>query len=192
MKKENYFENVPLYGNLDLEEIIFEDGFPVFFTAKSSESQRFICLCCDVIKEQRWVIAPISNDNLIKLLTNKLSMYDSFLTDKNCIIARWTKENPILKYEIVASDDVDKNDLPVEGEYIDAEDEEYSEYIRMLEAKNKAFDFILNSSVIPILYKKSTTFKEKIVFLSPSIFSKNKPDNPKWCLYAEESLIKVV
>lgn len=191
MKKENYFENVPSYGNLDLEEIIFEDGFPVYFTAKSSQSQRFICLCCDVIKEQRWIIAPISNNDLIKLFTNKLTMYDSFLTGKNCIIARWTKDNPVLKYEIIPSDNVNKNDLPVEGEYIDAEDEEYGEYILMLQTSQLYFDFVLNSSIIPTLYEKRTTFKEKIVLLRPSIFTKNKPDNPKWHLDAEERLIKV-
>lgn len=158
MKYENYFANVPKYENLDIEEVIFEDGFPVFFTAKSNNFQRFICICCDIVKEQRWIIAPISNDNLIKLLTNQLTMHDSFLTENICIIARWSKENPVLQYEEISSSDIVPEDLPVEGEYIESEAGEYSSYISLIESSAINFSFASINTTFIEMYKKKNKY----------------------------------
>ena len=128
MYKNPYFTNVPNIGNLDLEEILVEDDIPVFFTLISENKQRYISVCCEIYGEQRWIIAPVSNDRLIELLTNKLSIRDIFLNNEGYIIVHWSKDNPTLRYETVDPHEPPEDDLPL-NEMLDTEKDEFSEYI---------------------------------------------------------------
>lgn len=142
-----FFTDVPGVGNLNLEEIIVDDTCPIFFTLISEKGQRYISVCCELHEEQRWVVAPISNTGLIELLTNKLSIKDAFFTRSNekCIIAHWSKNNPILRYEKVVSNELPEQDLPLD-EMLEAEDGEFAEYIQNIQdsefnAKELIYDF---------------------------------------------------
>ncbi len=137
MYNQPYFIDVPGIGNLNLEEIIVEDCCPIFFTLVSDNGQRYISVCCEFYEEQRWIIAPISYGNLVGLLTNKLSIKNAFLTQENekCIIAHWSKDNPVLRYDEVASNELPDWDLPLD-EMLEVEDGEFAEYIASLKHNN--------------------------------------------------------
>lgn len=141
-----FFTDVPGVGNLDLEEILVDGICPIFFTLISGKGQRYISMCCEFFEEQRWVITPISNVGLIKLLTNKLSMKDAFFTQSNekCIIAHWSKDNPVLRYEEVAQNELPQQDLPID-ETLEAEEDEFEEYIQKI--KNSESKSVLEGEI---------------------------------------------
>lgn len=131
MTNKNYFTNIPNIGDLDIEQVLVEDDFPIFFTLISKTQKRYICVCCEIYEEQRWIISPISKDILIKLLKDEITIHDAFITQdiEKCIIAHWSKENPVLRYDLVDTCDVPKDDLPL-NEYL--EDDNAIEYIEFL------------------------------------------------------------
>lgn len=134
MYNNPFFIAVPGFGDLNWEEIIVEDTCPIFFTLISEKGQRYISVCCELYEEQRWVVAPISNAGLIELLTNKCSMRDAFFTQPNekCIIAHWSKDNPKLRYEIAAQNELHEQDLPLD-EMLEAEEGKFTEYIQRIQ-----------------------------------------------------------
>ena len=149
MYNNPFFTNFPDVGDLNWEEIIVEDTCPIFFTLISEKGQRYISVCCELYEEQRWVVAPISNAGLIKLLTNKLSMKDAFFTQSNekCIIAHWSKDNPVLRYEIAASNELSEQDLPID-EMLEAEESEFAEYIQKIkDSESKSVVNVLASEI---------------------------------------------
>lgn len=124
---KNYFTNIPTIGDLSIERILVEDDCPILFTLISKENKRCISICCEIYEEQRWLISPISKIKLIKLLKNEITLREAFITQEDCIIAHWSKENPILRYEIVHN--LPECDLPID-EYL--ENDEVNEYIKFL------------------------------------------------------------
>lgn len=137
MYNNPFFTDVPGVGNLNLEEVIVDDICPIFFTLISEKGQRYISVCCELYEEQRWVVAPISSAGLIELLTNKLSIKDAFFTQSNekCIIAHWSKGNPVLRYEKIAPSELQEQDLPLD-EVLEAEEGEFAEYIQKIQASD--------------------------------------------------------
>ncbi len=137
MRNKSYFTDIPNIGDLDLEKVLFEDICPIFFTLISKEQKRYIGVCCELYGEQRWLISPISDSNLIRMLKDEISMRDAFLTQntEKCIIAHWSKENPTIRYDLVDTCNLPKDDLPL-GECLESEDDEIEEYIELLEQSN--------------------------------------------------------
>lgn len=133
MYKNPFFTAVSDIGNLNWEEIIVDDACPIFFTLISEDGHRYISVCCELYEEQRWLIAPITNNDLINLLTNRLSMREAFSNPSNneCIIAHWSKDKPVLRYEKIAPSEIPEQDLPID-EMLEAEDGEFAEYIRKI------------------------------------------------------------
>lgn len=134
MYNSPFFISVPCVGDLNLEEIIVEDTCPIFFTLTSEKGKRYISVCCELYKEQRWVIAPITSNGLISLLTNKLSIKDAFFTQSNekCFIAHWSKDNPKLRYDVTVPNELPDQDLPLD-EMLNAEEGEFAEYIKKIQ-----------------------------------------------------------
>ena len=134
MKNKNYFTAIPTIGDLDLEKVLFEDICPIFFTLISKEKKRYIGVCCELYGEQRWLISPISNSDLIRMLKDEISMREAFLTQNSekCAIAHWSKDDPQIRYDLVDTCDLPEDDLPLD-EYLESEDDETAEYIQLLE-----------------------------------------------------------
>ena len=125
-----YFQDVPSYGNLSIEYIIIDDTYPVLFVLTNASKERFICVCCDIRQEQRWIINPVGPEDLYKLLCNNITMLECFLIGQSYkVIAVHSYETDTDSYRLVARDELDTNDLPVSGEFLDAQSYEHSEYI---------------------------------------------------------------
>lgn len=134
LDEKAYFVDIPNIGDLYLDRVIVEETYPIFFTLISEKERRYICTCCEIYKEQRWLIAPISDLDLVKMLKDEILMRGAFLTqnDEKCIIAHWSKENPTTRYDIVNTRDLPNGDLPLE-EYLELDDDEMAEHIELLE-----------------------------------------------------------
>ena len=72
-----YFSNVPYIGDLTLDYILMEDGYPVLFVCKSNEKY-FLCVCRTLIPEQKWVVSEILFKDLVRLLQCDIDVYDAF------------------------------------------------------------------------------------------------------------------
>lgn len=134
MYNNPFFANIPSVGDLNWEEIIVEDICPIFLVLISENRQQYISVCCELYEEQRWVVAPISNTDLIILLTNKLSVKDAFFTQSNekCFVAHWSKDNPKLRYDVTVPNKLPEQDLPL-NEMLEVEEGEFAEYIQKIQ-----------------------------------------------------------
>lgn len=133
-----YFKDIKGVGSLDIEYIIFEAGYPVMFTCTDKFNDLYLCLCCDIRNEQRWIISRTNPDIVKDMLSDKISLYDSLKSpySKNHIVKWSYKAQKEESYEVDFSD-IDELDLPVRDEYIEAEDDEFKEYIdRLITRKN--------------------------------------------------------
>ena len=143
-----YFKNIPQIGDLVLDHIFVENGYPILFTCYSEE-KIYLCLCRTIYEEQKWIIAEINENLLESIINNKISIFEAFKSTVGKIcIARWSKENPYEKYEVVHSSQLKDDDLPDKEIYLD--DEGYStEYLELV--KNRMQNMKEKSStLIPI------------------------------------------
>lgn len=133
MKNEVYFENVPHFGDLFLEKVLFEDECPIFFTLHNVDcTQRFIGVCCDIINEQRWVILTIGEETIINLLLDNITIREAF--NDPCatyIVGVWKEEYEKEEYKLCKLSDIPKNDLPSGNVYFKSQ-KYFEDYISFL------------------------------------------------------------
>jgi|GEM_PF-1025868 len=128
-----YFENVPNVGNLSMEYVIVEDEYPLLFLAIDDLERRYLCVCCDIRGSQRWIINQLPDKNILDLLLNKLTLRDAFVEGNRAkILATFDYEVRKDEYVVVDGDDIPKEDLPMEGEYLDEDLADHLPYVLKL------------------------------------------------------------
>ena len=128
-----YFKNIPQLGDLVLEHIFVENGYPILFTCINKD-QMYLCLCRDVYIEQKWVISPITLDILKRLIYNEISIYAALKEHggKACI-ATWKDGDRFEKFQLLPCGQLEDEDLPKKTVLLD--DEEAEQYY--LQVRNK-------------------------------------------------------
>lgn len=140
MKIENIFRKIPMFENLKMDTVLFEGKYPVLFTCTINRDI-YLFICCMVNAQLvKWIGTKTNYATLIQLLKNEITIRDAFLgvTDEKIIINYDGKE--------AVADTVKKNRisvelLPTEGEYMDAEDGEYSKEIATFEERAHTVEF---------------------------------------------------
>ena len=172
-----YFRNIPLIGDLDVDFIIFQADYPVLFTCKDICDNIYLCVCCEVREQQRWIVSPIKSSTIVGMLENKITLYDAFKfgNGKRYIIT-WEFESKVEDVKVVDFSDIDLLDLPVQGEYFEAEEHEFDDYIEKLEqseslCKNsiiseQTIEYIMSSQKRKTVIKKwrNPEFIQRCVF----------------------------
>lgn len=126
-----YFENIPYIGDLELDYIFYDNGYPILFTCKKNDLL-YLCLCRTVIDEQKWIISEIDIEILEKLMEDEISVYEAFKAKGGrACIATWSKEKPKEEYSVVHSSQLSDADLPSSDLFLDDEGES-SDYLEML------------------------------------------------------------
>ena len=119
-----YFSNIPQIGNLDLDYILMEDGYPILFTCKSRNSI-YLCICRTLYPEQKWIISETNIELLRKMATRDISIKAAFkMWDGKSVIATWSKDNPREAYKVFSTTDLSDADLPPNSLYLN---EDYAE-----------------------------------------------------------------
>lgn len=129
-----YFANIPQLGNLALDYIFVEDGYPILFTCKN-ENKIYLCLCRSLSPEQKWVISETNIDILRKMTNREISICEAFkrFNTKSCI-ALWSKANPVERYSVFSTCELQKTDLPDDMLFLDEDDvEDALDYVKALE-----------------------------------------------------------
>jgi len=128
-----YFENVPDIGNLSIEYVIVKDVYPLLFVAIDDTVKRYLCVCCDIRGSQRWIINYLTDENMLDLFLNRLTLGDAFTKGNWAkVLATFDYEVRKDEYVVVDGDDIPKEDLPSEGEYLDEDLEDHLPYVLKL------------------------------------------------------------
>lgn len=131
MKSE--FVVLPRHGQLYVDKILFQAGYPVLFTCVDSARDLFICVCCQNNEQGvKWLVSRTNSAEIVKLLKNELTIRESFTNET---VERFSVNSINGEKMRVVKDD--RNDwaedsiyLPKANEYLDAEPEEFEEEIR--------------------------------------------------------------
>lgn len=129
-----YFANIPQLGNLSLDYIFVEDGYPILFTCKN-ENKIYLCLCRSLNPVQKWVVSEISVDILTQMVNRSIPICKAFklLNMKSCIVL-WSKANPVERYSVFSTADLNESDLPEDTLFLDEDDvDDALDYVKALE-----------------------------------------------------------
>lgn len=131
-----YFNDIVGIGELRIDYMIFEFDYPVLFTCMDKFDTLYLCLCCDIRLEQRFIISKTNEERVIDLLSDKITIREAFKNevDENYIV-RYSKDQPEGIFQKVKFDEINELDLPTEGEYLNAEEDEFTDYICVLESR---------------------------------------------------------
>lgn len=145
-RNEPYFVNIGNIGNLTIDFIIFEYECPILFVCKNKEKEYFLCVCYDLRGAQKWILAPVDQATLISLLTDKITIREAFGAykgnEKNRYLVEWKAEygKDVYVCQTIKFGDIPDEILPVAGEYIEAEEDEFSEIIANLFVANECLN----------------------------------------------------
>lgn len=128
MTIENVFRSIPGFEHLTMDRILFEGQYPVLFTCTDNEKvYLFICYYRSN-REMSWIGTVTDYDNLIQLLQNKVTIRDAFMavTEDKMMI---TYDGHQTTFSFVKRDRIPEGILPTDGEFMDADEDEFSEEI---------------------------------------------------------------
>lgn len=140
MNVEKILRKIPMFKELELDTILFESKCPVLFTCKNRKDI-YLFLCCLVnAKIVKWIGTKTNYDILIKLLQNKITIREAFLeVNKEKIVIEYDGQDVL--YNVVDKTLVPLELLPTDGEYMDAEEDEYAEEIAKFEDRRGNLEF---------------------------------------------------
>ncbi len=132
-----YFKDIPRIGDLSLDYIFFEAGYPVLFTCVR-DTAIYLCLCRTVVDEQKWIITEIDVVTLEDLINNKVTIYKALKKQNSrACIATWKKENPNhTSYRVINTEQIDDADLPNKDLLLD-DDGESCEYLEQVKNRKQ-------------------------------------------------------
>lgn len=107
-----YFPNIPQMGNLELDYIFMEDGYPILFTCRKGKSI-YLCICRTLCPEQKWIISETNIEILRMMAEREISIKTAFkMMAGKSAIATWSKANLKEAYSVFSTSDLSDSDLP--------------------------------------------------------------------------------
>ena len=134
MNIEKLFERVDCFKNIKMDVILFESTYPIMFTCRD-EDDIYLFICCIMnSKSVKWIGTTTSYEILISLLKDKITIQEAFLADdvRKIIIEYYGGEDSI-HYSRVDCSEIPKEWLPTAGEYMDVEENEFQEEIKLFQ-----------------------------------------------------------
>ncbi len=167
MKIENIFRKIPDFHNIALDIILFESKYPILFTCKN-ERDLYLFICCLVTSDKaEWIGTKTTYDNLIELLENKITIREAFLNiAEDKIIIEYNGQD--VNYRTEKSSKIPNDLLPTAGEYMDAEEDEYTEEIAVFKKRNANIEYKIKPRINKFLVFH---YKGKSVFVTNDDFS---------------------
>lgn len=129
------FEKSNFLNKFNIDQILFEGAYPVLFTMTDGKKELLaICPVADN-KGMVWILSETSFETIIAMLKNEITIREAFEADnKEKYIVRYDGKD--ILHEKVGLSVLSKEFLPDEGEYIDAEDDEFDEEIAYYRHRN--------------------------------------------------------
>lgn len=126
-----YFKNVPQYGDLEIEKVLFLfDNIPMIFVCRDDKKRYFLCQCVDVIDKFSWMIIPVQKRLLISMMKDEISVLSAFKDSGYDIILADEVKNEI-GYRKIPFKNIPLDELPDPDEKL--ENPDLREYIEQLQ-----------------------------------------------------------
>lgn len=112
------FENIKKIGNLYLIQILLEfENEPILFLWHDENQKKYLCLCSEIRKEQKWIIVECKQKALSELLSKEIDIRTAFLKERELTIV---KKDLVGKEKsfVINQNQIDELDLPKEGTYL--------------------------------------------------------------------------
>ena len=118
--------------DLKLDIVLVDFIYPVLFTCVDDYDNMYIvsCYLADS-KTKEWLIAETSPEKVISLLQNETTIRDLFF-NTNLWQAILKAENTVPSIRHVKADELDSHIFPTEGEFMDADPDEFTTEIQQL------------------------------------------------------------
>ncbi len=168
-----FFKDIPGIGDLILDKILFEfEGDPIIAICKDEKSNRYLCICDDVIEKYSWIVTSISTDMLIELLKGEITLLSPFKESKDkIVIADCNFDSDEYIYTFSEFNSIDKNELPHKDQYL-IRTEDFKDYIDVLSNSMFIADV---SYPLQIDYEYMNDLYNSLKFLNQSINDKILP-----------------
>ena len=128
-----YFENIEGIGSLEVEEVLVDYVYPLLMTMKDDRGNRYLCACFDTRGCQQWILVRIPTVDLINMLTDKLTLYDAFLSQQDFVHIAYDYQTKEENITFSTNKTVPLYWLPTKGEYLEAEKDEFKDFITKLQ-----------------------------------------------------------
>lgn len=112
---EKIFSNVKELGDLYLEHEFYNYDEPILFTCVDQKETRYLCSCCHL--GSQWVLGKTTPDILMAMIEDKITLHKAFQESNPCYFLQRVDTG----YSITR--DIPCDAFPIEGEYLDLEDE---------------------------------------------------------------------
>jgi len=126
-------------GKLTIEKVLFSSYQPVLFTCRSDKGNLFLCVCCGNDNGfHKWLLSETGPATVLEMLEDEITLRCAFLKDNK---GRYTISRDKDGNESISCNDStdwhaeDSFLLPTAGEYLDADEGEFSEEIRFYRMK---------------------------------------------------------
>lgn len=140
MNIEKIFREISEFAKLTLDVVLFESKYPILFTCKNG-SEIYLFICCLVRADwMKWIGTKTDYPTLIRLLENRITIKGAFLevTDQKIII----EYNGIMaNCRKLRAQDIPDDLLPSEGEFMDAQEDEFAEEIAVFKLRNENMEY---------------------------------------------------
>ena len=128
-----YFKNLTEFGNLYIDYYIIYYDCSILFTCIDDNKNLFLCMCTDILIEQKWILVPTTKHIIINLLQNKISVLESLKQSRNKhYIITFNIINKKESITEIEFSNINPTDLPENDFYIEPENGEFDEYINTL------------------------------------------------------------
>ena len=127
-----YFKNVPQYGDLEIEKVLFLfDNIPMIFVYRDDKKRYFLCQCVDVIDKFSWMITPVQKRLLISMVEDEISVLSAFKDSGYDIILADEVKNEI-GYRKIPFKNIPLDELPDLDEKLKADEATSEDQFRIL------------------------------------------------------------
>lgn len=127
------------YGQLFIDQVLFESYVPIIFTCKNSNNDLFISVCCQNNGEgSKWLIGKTDPLSIIRLLKDEVtirSLLIQYCSDR--FVVDYAGDQFIVDSESKEYWDEDSKYLPKKDSYMYAEPGEFDEEIAYYESMIK-------------------------------------------------------
>lgn len=136
MNIEKIFRKIIEFEKLTIDTVLFEGKYPILFTCKNGDDI-YLFICCLVHAElMKWIGTQTDDNTLIELLENMVTIRDAFLgvTDEKIMIEY---NGQTVNYSKLKSEEIPKDLLPSDGEFMDAQEGEFAEEIAAFKLRSE-------------------------------------------------------
>lgn len=120
-----------------MDHVFFEVKYPVFFSCVDENGELYIATLCDIREELRWILAKTTQELLIQMVYDQISLYELYNRSNTYYIIR--ERNGEKSCNTYNNATIDKLDFPTKGEYLETEKEEIGEYITQVLSEYKGY-----------------------------------------------------